>query len=190
MSDLTDFLPEIKSLQKRFGFGYLVETGTGKNSHGLRVADAMGLSAYSCDVSEACVENASTMYPEAIVVQMESTAFLRNVCKQSMRESVFFWLDAHFSDSGVYLWPLFAELETLRDNRDCSRDVIWCDDMQHVADPLNPIRDQRVGFDLPDGTVWPGDTTHPIVEYVSPFLDTHTALIVGTVLRFTPKEPK
>jgi hypothetical protein len=185
MSDLTDYLSELEELVWRHNIVNLVETGIGTDYDrgGLAMAQRLGLLAFSCDVDPACCRVAGSRFPSAIIGEMESTHFLREIVPR-LAGPTFAWLDAHLSDAGAPLWPLYDDLQVFRER---THDVIWCDDMQHIVDPANPIKDQRVGYDRPDGTTWPGDTEHTLAEYIVCLESTHLAEVVGTVLRFTPK---
>jgi hypothetical protein len=185
MSTLVSHLPEIQDIVMRYGIRTLIETGVGEPkgfaSGGLAVAELLGLRGLSCDIDEGSVEAARTRFPEAVVYHGTSTAFLEKMLPLA-HGPCFVWLDAHFpGDASVPMWPVWDDLALLRGYE---RHVIWCDDMQHVRDPENPAcKGQRVGVDG-----WPSDTAHTIAEYKACLADTHVAAIVGTVLRFTPKD--
>ena len=187
MSDLRDFVPEVAVLVARYHIQWIIETGAGMDSSGVAVATALGLFWGTCDINADHLSAVVTKYPTNGTAWLGDGAdFIRGFRADEMGP-VFYWLDAHHSPEAPDLWPLWEELQAVRESHDCSRDVIWCDDMQHVLGE-NPARGtQRVGIDLPNGGEWPGDSRHTIAEYIACFEETHRAEIVGTVLRFTPR---
>lgn len=190
MSDLIrEHIRELEEIIPRYGIKNIVETGTGEDSSGMKVAVRFRLTGFSCDIFPEYVNRARAMYPLYDIFEGTSLDFLTEVTHW-VDGPTLFWMDAHFPQEDpspkVPMWPLYEELTLLRSIRDCSRDVIWCDDMQHVLDPENPIHDQAVGIDILGGR-WPGDSAHMLAEYRELFQATHDAAIVGTVLQFVPK---
>lgn len=188
MSTLMDHFAEIAEMLPYYRFRNLVETGIGTDllRGGLAIAQLLELQAYSCDNIPERWTHARQVYPKAILGLMESVDFLRDVTPR-IHGPTFFFLDAHLGTAGD-LWPLYDELKTISTVRDCSYDVVWCDDVQHIADPANPAcKGQRVGYTRADGTIWPGDTEHTLAEYIACLETTHDAVVDSTVLKFSPK---
>ena len=176
---------EIADLLPYYNIRNLAETGVGTDilNGGLAVAEFLSLRAYSCDVVEARCEAAAKRFPSAMIVNAPSTLFIER-WGPMIHGPTFWWLDAHLGDEEP-IWPLWDDLQLLKGRE---RDIIWCDDIQHIADPLNPAcKGQRVGYTRADGSEWPGDTQHTLAEYIACLSETHDAVVDSTVLKFRPK---
>jgi hypothetical protein len=185
VSTLLSAFREIADMVPYYNIRNLAETGIGTDlaNGGLAVAELLSLHAWSCDVVEERCLAASERFQSARIVYETSTEFIR-LWGPTIHGPTFWYLDAHLSDDGP-IWPLWDELQLLK-GRD--RDIIWCDDIQHIADPLNPAcKGQRVGYTRADGSEWPGDTKHTLAEYIACLSETHDAVVDSTVLKFRPK---
>jgi hypothetical protein len=185
MSTFISRFEEVAELVPYYNLRNLVETGIGTelDKGGLAVAELLSLRAYSCDIVPARWNAARARYADAILGLMRSTDFLEQMGPR-IHGPTFWWLDAHLGDEEP-IWPLWDDLQLLKGRE---RDIIWCDDIQHIADPLNPAcKGQRVGYTRADGSEWPGDTQHTLAEYIACLSETHDAVVDSTVLKFRPK---
>lgn len=193
MSALNDpgVMDTLRRLVAEHGIVNLVETGTGPSSSGLQAAAELGLRGYSCDVFAPCVNDARGRFPHWAenIFHANSMDFLREVLPY-IGEPTFFWLDGHCPTDPECIdgpdFPPFEELQlikALKHNYRC--DVMWLDDMSMVTAPDNPI---GVPWDVSlAGRPWHGNAEHSWAEYLALLSDTHTAEVVGSVLRYTPR---
>lgn len=190
MSDLVvDHLEIVREIILARNIRTIVETGTGPRSSGLQTAARYGLAGYSCDVYLPCVEHARSIFPDAVIYHSESLAFLDEVLPQ-IEGPTFFWLDGHCPTDPDDLpgldFPPYEEIEHIkRLKRGYEQDVLWLDDIPMVTDPANPV---ATPWDVMlAGRRWTGASEHTWAQYMEVLADTHTAQIVGPVLRFEPK---
>lgn len=188
MSDLVhEHGPAVGEAVARYGLKALIETGLGDNPSGLRAAKAYSLQYHGCDVDPARVANARALDPAGKIEHLESLTYLRQVIP-TIDVPVFIWLDAHCAypalpESQAPLWPMFEELEIIRDLIKVES-VIWIDDIHHNLDPENPAKNYD-HQDIP-WLNWPGDTRHTMGELYDVLKNTHSHEIVLSTLRFTP----
>lgn len=182
-------MPTLRELAAKYGWGYVVETGTGPESSGLQVAANLGLEGFTCDVFGPCVEAAQERFPQQFCYHGESLRFLETIVPR-LTLPTFFWLDGHCPTDQSCLpcpiYPPFEEIQVLKKWKPgLERDTIWLDDFSMVDVPDNPI---ATSWDVDlAGKRWQGAKEHSFADYVALLDATHTHEIVGPTLRFTPR---
>lgn len=180
-----------RECKERYGLTTFVETGC-EDGEGLKIAKEYGFAEnrlFSCDIRKEATLNVSRLFPKATIILDDSVNFIRRICS-SFDTPTLFWLDAHFpslynSEKGTR-WPLFQELEAIKNKSNMEKDVIICDDMRVLQSPQNPC------FNLDEMN----EVADYLVEvdwesFVTVFASTHNAqsILVDTGLMvFTPKE--
>ena len=180
----------IKEIKEKYNLTSFVETGCYRCAS-LEIAKAAGFEKISsCDIAPEYVALCQSEFPEADIYNLSSPEFLRKVCP-TLPPSLF-WLDAHYpqhygiEDTEQTKFPLPEELRIIQSTRDCSKDIIICDDMQVINDPDNPCFRSEYGDIMPDSYY---SQNIKIQDLVTPFLSTHRYRILKTssgVLFFSP----
>lgn len=133
----------VQSLKDKYRLTHFVETGTGLGDS-LRFAETFGFDRLlSCEVDPQCFVKLTGGVPlgkNTIIYAKKSNEFLADILRY-IKGNTLFWLDAHFPgsytaftgydhrDEGMRC-PLRQELQIIRLLRDCSKDVIICDDLR------------------------------------------------------------
>lgn len=199
------FYKRIAALWRTHHFTQWVETGVGGYPHcSLTCGFVFECTCYSCDISNEFVESARRRFgPDSRVnvMEMESQAFLRGTIQALLNDGpTVFFLDAHYpwmpdyrndpeKAAAVASFPVWDELQIIKEHRDYARDIILCDDMRGIVDPENPRWDAG---ELPKEHPL-ANSEHSWREYTSLFNDTHVAVLwpeFEGVLAYLPRDPK
>lgn len=135
---------------RRYGCRYFVETGTGLGSGIVHAVSFPGFQrCFSCEIMEELFERVRHLnhHSRLVIEHASSEAFLRKWLPQlDPQVPCLFWLDAHYpgADFGLRSWwaegdtqirlPLETELQTIRDLRPDSQDVLLIDDLRIYED--------------------------------------------------------
>lgn len=184
------FYKRIAALWRTHHFSQWVETGAGSYPHcSLTVGFVFECRCFSCDVSPEFVGTARERFgpgSKVSVMEMESKSFLRGTIQALLDDSpTVFFLDAHYPGLEGYRndpdtiaktpdFPLWDELQIIKEHRNTARDIILCDDIRSLAgDPANPRWDAgEIPVNHPLA-----NTEHTWREYTGLFSDTHHAVI-------------
>ena len=136
MSRLVD-IHNLKEIKEYYDLTVFVESGCFQGE-GLEYArDVLGFdeeNLYSCDVDESYVKLCQEKLPKAAILNVNSLDFLLEVLPRSA--SSLFWLDAHHSahygKQDTNQWPLWEELNLIKNLQQHQNDVILCDDFHAV----------------------------------------------------------
>lgn len=201
MSNLLEpvFFSRIRPMSRYYSPTYFVETGCGPPPcTALSLAFALEMQGFSCDIDPVYVEKARARFGGNAEIHLcESLAFLQEVLPKIGDAKTFFFLDAHFPHYPDYItgaqkidapeWPLLDEMKLIKElKKGIENDVILIDDINQIADPMNPMYTATYGNapqERPKGA-WR--------DYVSVFADTHDWYVwrqFEGVLVLQPKSP-
>lgn len=181
MSNIAVLNPAL--LRRSFQLDTFLETGCFRGDS-MALAYAAGFpKVISCDINPDNVAACRQRFPEAEVLEAESTEMLGPRFPEILpgMGKTLFWLDAHFAilyghdETDRNRFPLAEELRLIRDGKpDYIHDVIAFDDLRVIRDPANPR--YRQGELTGDEASLYVDIT--LKELLEPFAASHEATVV------------